>query len=367
MTDSVSKMFVFQVELCLYSCVLAASCHFAANYASFLHIPAIVFMCLDAISVMLLVHVIAMAVVFTLRRKYPGGVFTDSVAAEVSQGFAVVSSLLWVCLLSGVYLDLPYVTASPGGKSSASAVAIAVVLGFYTVVPFLALVSTYVAVPEGGSNSLLLNGSTLGAASLMFLVLVCFGSVGATRCPPFGGSTNRVLFTILVVVYWILLVLVEMAVLSEWDPLGFTHESQEAEEGGEPTGWLSAFKNRISYWRGLGCLLDIVIVATSLAFSHSDVHGTAGLFILFIIIVHIPPVFGLEFETLGRWFTPTAKPQSPATTLVVDPVDGEQRVSMPDFKAFPFNAAASSGINSRVSQTLPRQRRGASTDSGVFY
>ena len=365
MTDSVSKMFVFQIELCLYSVVLAASCHFTANYASFLHIPAIVFMCLDAVSVMLFVHVIAMVVVFTLHRKHPGGVFTDAVAAEVSQGFAVVSSLLWCGMLSAVYLDLPYITASPGGKSSASAVALAVVLGFYTVVPFLALVSTYVATPEGGSNSLLLNGSTLGAASLMFLVLVCFGSVGATRCPPFGGSTNRVLFTILVVVYWILLVLVEMAVLSEWDPLGFTLGNRE----GGPVGWLSAFKNRIGYWRGLGCLLNIVIVATSLAFSHSDVHGTAGLFIIFIIIVHIPPVFGMEFETLGLWFTPAANPDANAHVHVLsdDSEKEAQRISIPDFQAFPFNAAASTGLNSRVLPTLPRQRRGASTDSGVFY
>ena len=103
-TDSVSKMFVFQKELCLYCAVLTASCQVAANFASFLHIPANVFMCLDALSTMLFVHLVAIVLVFTLRRKYTGGVFTDSVAAEASQGFAVVSSLLWLGLLSGVYL-----------------------------------------------------------------------------------------------------------------------------------------------------------------------------------------------------------------------------------------------------------------------
>jgi len=320
---------------------------------------------------MLVVHIIVMLSVFSLRSRPTGGVFVDSVVAEVTQGFAVVASILWISLLSGIYLHLPYITATPGGESSASVVALAVVLGFSVVVPFLALVSTYIAVPDGASNSLLINGSTLGAASLLFLVFVSFGSTGFTRCYLFGGGVNNTLFILIVFIYWGLLFGVEIAD-EFWDPLivwGGTQAVGEATEA--PSGFLATMLSftmsvRISYWRIVGCLLDIVIVSTSFAFSNSDIHGTTGLFILFITLVHIPLVVMVEFAT-PQGVVEVAIPQDAAAPEIE--VQGVKVAlsRIPNFHAFPFNAAASSGINSRVAPTLPRQRRGLSTDSDLFY
>ena len=374
MASSVSKMLVFQIETCLYCAVLTASCCFASNYFTFLKIPAIVFMCVYAVFWMLVVHIIVMLSVFSLRSRPTAGVFMDSVVADVSQGFAVVASILWVSLLSGMYLHLPYITATPGGESSASAVALAVVLGFFVVVPFLALISTYMAVPDGATNSLLINGSTLGAASLLFLVFVSFGSTGFTRCYLFGGGANNSLFIFLVVIYWGLLFGVEIAD-EFWDPLELWGGAQAVEGTVQaPRGFLAKVQSlnvsvRISYCRIVGCLLDIMIVATSIAFSNSDIHGTTGLFILFITLVHIPLVVMLEFATPEK-STPVAvvlPKVEPFTPPGSKPGGSASGSRIPNMHAFPFNAAASSGINSRVTPTLPRQRRGLSTESDLFY
>lgn len=375
MTDAVSRMFVFQIELCLYSVVLTATCHFVAFYMPFLNIPGIVFMCTDALSAMLVAHIIALVLIFSMHRKFTDGIFTDSIVAEISQGFTVVSSLLWYNLLGAFYMNMPYITATPGGLSSASAVSISVVLGFYTIVPYLALIATYIAIPDGFHNSILFNGSTLGAASLFFFVFVSFGSVGVTRCPPFSGVVNSILFTTLVGIYWVMLFLVEIAVLKEWDPIGFwKEEGEETDNEDESSGFIRNFKDfsvrsRISYWRVVGGLLDTVIVCTAIAFSNSDIHGTAALFVIFIIVAHIPLIFRLDWGGIfSEWFkkTPTIDSDQTAIAVRPNPID-EKRLFMPSLQPFPFNAAASAGINSRVMQTLPRQRRGVSTDRGSFY
>jgi hypothetical protein len=130
----------------------------------------------------------------------------------------------------------------------------------------------------------------------------------------------------------------------------------------------------------------VIIVATSFAFTKTDIHGIVGLFILFVILAHIPMVFTLveNTENVENSNEETAEIDTRVTVPAVDhkghDLDHDLQanemqasaarvfgLNTPAQQLFPFNAHASAGVNSRVLHTLPRQRRGALTGNGLYY
>jgi hypothetical protein len=297
---STSTVVTFTVEILLYTAVLTASCWFASHYFAILRMPALVFIFTDPVSVMASLQAVSMILVFSVRPKSVGGAFSDGVLAEVSQGFAVVSSLMWMAFLGCMFIEVPRITAVPGFPASASAITLAVVLGFSVVIPFLALVVTYAAVPAGSGNSLIFNGSTVGAACLLFFVIVSFGNGGVLKCSPDTDNASNMLFYALVLSYWGMLFVVEMAVFSDplesiWGFLGYDAAQYHRFINSFGLSWLD-----IDVWRILGCIVNVAIVATSLFYVQSSMQSTVWVVIFVVIGLHIPLIFTLKFD----WFSP---------------------------------------------------------------
>jgi hypothetical protein len=299
---SIATVVTFTVENLLYTAIITSICWFASHYFNIVRIPVVVFMFVDIVSVLAALHTVLMLIIFSMRQKKVGGAFSDCILSDMSQGFAVISSLLWLGLLLSVFIDVPRITSVPGLPSSASAVSLAIVLGFSIIIPFLAIVVTYAAVPTGGSNSLLFNGSTLGALSLIFFVLVSFGSGGVMKCAPYDGVGTSMVFSVLAVTYWVLLYLIELAVFFRFNPLTMLWNllTGRGEQSRQLSGGPDQFPDTFSviYWRIPGCVLNMGIIISTTAFCQSALRGSVIVVVVAVAIAHIPLIFSINFEWL---------------------------------------------------------------------
>jgi hypothetical protein len=298
----------FTVENLLYTTILTATCWFAGHYFSILRMPAVVFMFVGTVSALVALHTVSMLLIFSVRHKSVDGAFADSMMADVSQGAAVVCSLLWWAMLLCMFIDVPRITAVVGFPSSASIVSLALVLGFSVVIPFLALVVTYAAVPAGGRNSLVFNGSTVGASSLLFFVIVSFGSGGVMKCVPYESVASSTAFCALVVSYWLLLYVTELLVFFEWNPLrvlwnimaGLDGQTDDnammMQRDNEPTGGGLLDSFGIRYWRIAGCGLNAVIVGSTVAFSKASMYPTVGVALAVVLVAHVPLILKINID-----------------------------------------------------------------------
>jgi len=300
-SGSASTVITFTIENLLYTAVLTAVCWFSAHYFVFLRIPALVFIFVDSVSVMASVHAVSTILIFSVRPKRVGGAFSDCVLAESSQGFAIVSSLMWLGVLWCMFLDVPRIAAVPGFPASASAIAIAIVLGFSVVIPFLALVVTYAAVPSGSGNSLVFNGSTLGAACLLFFVTISFGNGGVMKCSPYEDTSSRMLFFILVLSYWGALLLLDIIVFLRWDPLEsvWVLLGNNADSYYNFVDFFQLSWMEINFWRIIGCILNVVIVATSLLYTQLPQQTTVMIVMIVVAGLHVPMIVKIKIDVFG--------------------------------------------------------------------
>jgi hypothetical protein len=296
-SGATSTVVTFTVETLLYTAALTASCWFASHYVSFLRIPALAFMFVDTVSVMASAHAVATILVFSIRPKAVGGAFSDGVLAEVAQGFAVVSSLLWLVVLLCMFIDVPRIAAVPGFPASSSAIALAVVLGLSVVVPLLALVITYAAVPAGSGNSLLFNGSTVGAACLLFFVTISFGNGGVMKCYPNASSYSTLSFCVCVISYWGILLILEVGI---WTFLGNNGDHHKQYFQNIHLGWIE-----INVWRIAGCLINIMIVATSRFYADDSLNDTILFAGFAVVLLHVPLIITLKFDWFGTDYEDT--------------------------------------------------------------
>jgi hypothetical protein len=203
---------------------------------------------------------------------------------------------------------VPRITSVPGFPSSASVVSLAIVLGFSILIPFLAIVVTYAAVPAGARNSLIFNGSTVGSASLLFFVMVSFGSGGVMKCAPYNGYGTNLSFIALVFTYWVLLYLIELAVFFRFNPLGVFWNilaGRDAQTGDSSyttsnTAVHDGFLNSVSinYWRIPGCVLNLSIVLSTMWFCTFSVHTSVIIAVIVVLAAHLPLVFSIDFDWL---------------------------------------------------------------------
>lgn len=285
----------FTVEMLLYTAVLTGTCWFAANYFSVLRIPALVFIFVDPVSLMMIVHVMVMLLIFSVRQKSANDAFSDCVLCDISQGFTVVCSVLWLLVLLCMFVDVPRVAAVPGFPSTASVIALGVVLGFSSVIPLLSVVVTYAGVPTGAQNSLMFNGAAVGAFSLLFFVVVSIGSGGVLKCAPYESSGSSFIFYIFVLTYWVLLYLVEVVSFFRWNPLEVMWDSLTGGHGSQEDNGGVKFLS-ISFWRLSGCILNMVIVATTLVYSKPAIQGIVGVVAVAVGLVHVPLIFVINVD-----------------------------------------------------------------------
>jgi hypothetical protein len=357
--SSVTKSITFLIETCIYSAVFSSTVVFLdAYFSAVIRLPAMALMFIDAVVWMVIVNSIVLFIYMCYHTNSESG-FQNNFFAEISKGFCVMCSLLWVImLLCTTSVNVPFITALPGSTTSASLIPLSVVLGFGFIVPLLATMCSFVAVPVGGSNSLLLNGPAVGAASLLFLVLVAVGNGGVTKCPPFSGDTNRYVFYIIIVVYWISIVFIELAMFFKWNPV--------------PTG-LKIFKQKsftwvrggvsisiaINGWRIVSCVVDVIIVLSALAFCKSEVVWVVGLALLLVVALHVPMVIDLKFSTIKTFRVKHGDEVSSNVSSGITVASFERPLSQGAVfdgryrgqAAFPFNNTG------RVLATMPRQRR----------
>jgi hypothetical protein len=370
-SGSASTVVTFTMENLMYIALLTASCWFLAHYFPILRIPALVFMFVDSVSVMACVHVVSTILIFSIRPKQIGGAFSDCVLAEVSQGFAIVTSLMWLGVLWCIFLDVPRIASVPGFPSSASAIVLAVVLGLSVVIPFIALVVTYAAVPSGAGNSLFFNGSTVGAASLLFFVTLSFGSAGATRCIPHEDQAARLFFGTLVLSYWCALLVLEVIVFlrvdvfeSLWVMFGNDAETYYEYVNCVRVSWID-----ISVWRIFGCVLNVVIVASTGLYIKESQTQTLNIVLIVVAAVHVPMVFTIhidifqnrhDYEDSHGW----------------DPVDDDEDIDQSPFVAYPATIPSKSNgsypsrnysemAKTSYPQTFPFQQGAPSNMSNV--
>lgn len=301
-SGSASTVVTFTVENLLYTALLTAICWFVAHYFPILRIPAIVFMFIDSVSVMASVHAVSTILIFSIRPKRTGGAFSDCVLAEISQGFAVISSLMWLGFLWCMFLDVPRIAAVSGHPSSASAISVAVVLGFSIVIPFLALVVTYAAVPSGAGNSLVFNGSTVGAACLLFFVMISFGSGGVTKCAPYGDEAARLFFCTLVLSYWCALLVLEVIIFvhldifeSVWVLCGNNADTYYEYVNCCRVSWID-----INVWRIFGCVLNVVIVSSAGFYIKESQQQTLNVVLCVVFGVHVPMILTINVDLFHR-------------------------------------------------------------------
>ena len=314
-----STVVTFLVEGLLYSGLLTGTSMVMAHYLEFLQIPAAVFMFVDTVSVLASINTAIIILLFSTKFTKQGGSFTNSLIAEASQGFSVVSTIMWVALLMCLILELPRISSIPGKDASSSVIPIAIVLGLGTVIPLLSFVVTFAATPDGATNSLFFNGSTVGAVSLLFMVVASLGNGGVMKCYPYAGGGTSFIFWVLVVSYWTALYVLEVIVYCRWNPFGsmwamLTGGDRDLgkkmpTQPDEPAVGFAAFwrvikQFHINYWRILGGVLNVVIVITTLNFTNSNIHSFVGLMVVIIAAVHIPLVF--SFKDVEKDIIPAA-------------------------------------------------------------
>jgi hypothetical protein len=366
-SGSASTVVTFMIENLVYIALLTATCWLVAHYFPILRIPALVFMFVDSVSVMACVHTVSTILIFSIRPKQIGGAFSDCVLAEVSQGFAIITSLMWLGFLWCIFLDVPRIASVPGFPSSASAIVVAVVLGLSVVIPFIALVVTYAAVPSGAGNSLFFNGSTVGAASLLFFVTLSFGSAGATRCIPHEDEAARLFFGILVLSYWCALLVLEAIVFlrvdvfeSLWVMFGNDAETYYEYVNCVRVSWID-----ISVWRVFGCVLNVVIVASTGWYIKESQAQTLNIVLIVVAAVHVPMVFTINID---MFHTKRVHEDS----YDWDRVDDEEDVDQSTFVAYPatvpnnpngpFPSGNSPGMaQNNYPQTFPFRQGASST------
>ena len=355
--NSISTVFTFMVENLLYTAALTATCWFVSHYFPMLRIPALVFMFVDTVSVMACTHAVSSVFILSLHRKSAKGVFSNSTLSETSQGFAVVTSLLWLGVLWCLFLDVPKITSVPGFPVSSSAIALAVVLGVSVVIPVLTLVTTYASVPAGYENSLVFNGSTIGAVCLLFLVIISFGSGGVTKCHPHVGPVVTTLFYVLVLSYWLALLILEIVIFAGFSPLHSILHWTGNKSNGQNTA-IERFRDawfswcEITLWRIVGCLLNVAIILSSFMFTDSAVHNTIWIVALIVVILHIPLVFSIKLNRSDSYqddqeSVPTAHPIPQQPQAFMPPQFQAQAANSDSVMAstFPFNNTRRDGTH----------------------
>jgi len=308
-TGMTSTVVTFLVECLLYSGLLTGTCMILAHYFEFLRIPAAVFMFVDTVSVLASINTAMIILLFSTKFTKQGGAFTNSLIAEASQGFSVVATIMWAALLMCLILELPRISTIPGMDVSSSVIPIAIVLGFGTVIPLLSFVVTFAATPDGATNSLFFNGSTVGASSLLFMVIASLGNGGVMKCYPYAGAGTGFIFWVLVISYWAALYVLEVIIYSGWNPFGSMwkmitggNSDQQQQILGpsddSATGfrafWRVIKRFHINFWRILGGLLNVVIVITTLNFTNPNIHNVVGLMVVVVAAAHIPLVFSFK-------------------------------------------------------------------------
>lgn len=405
-----SKYVTFLVENCLYTAVLWASVHAIDFYLTIVKLPALIIMLVDSFMATLLVHAIVVFAVISNSKSSNTGEFLSNHCAELSRGYAVVCSVLWACmLLCTTSIHVPFIAAVPGGTTASSLLSVAVVLGFGAIVPFLSILSTFVATPAGLYTSIV-NGTSISAACLVFFVLLSLGSVGTTKCS-LVGSANSFAFYTLVCIYWAAIVLVEMVIFFKWDPVsmmfnlfkGHPSSTPSSTPSGEHRGEAVVQINTVSpnqhsetltarivaafrdfsrlfpvsnVWRLVSGAVDFVIVWSTLGFCASDVTWAVELALLLVVALHVPMVITPDFERIGRWWrhrhptnNKTATMASVSITEMPNPqrhfyatAPGAATTTTPEgggtVACFPPPFSQHTAINSRVLTTLPRHRRG---------
>jgi hypothetical protein len=300
-----TQFVTFQVELLLMTATTWATILFLSHYFnSTLKIPPLVFMFIDAVSIMAAVTVVAQMFVFSSHKTRSTGDTGDTNLSQVCQGFAVVSSVMWVGLILLMFIDVPRITSIPGYEPPASLTAVGMVIGFSIFIPLLALVVCYTALPVDGSNSLLFNGSTIGVFSLLFFVMVSFGNGGVLKCEPFAGVLTGIIFNVFVWTYHILLYLIEIMNFYRWNPFKWLMSSGEDGINANPADSVDASNTflggfRFDFWRIPGAALNGVIILSTLAFSSSAVHGTVVIVCVAVLCMHIPLVISRKIDADG--------------------------------------------------------------------
>ena len=147
----------------------------------------------------------------------------------------------------------------------------------------------------------------------------------------------------------------------------------------------------IDYWRIVGGALHVLILATTLAFSHPGVYATVGIAMWLMVLVHIPLIFTIKssgwlmWNRLGRTSVSilstgihgvvsndvqiadvVSKKQDAPRGVVSGCGGGGVAASASSFvmPLFSFHPDAAGGNANNGTHTLstPRQRRGVNTD-----
>lgn len=420
---SVSRYVTFMVENCLYTVVLSTTVHAIGYYLTALvQFPALVFMLLNSFTAVLTVNTVFIFIVLCNSRGSVTGDFQSNHVAELSKAHASVTTLLYtMVLLCTTSINSPFIAAVPGKTTASSLLALGIVLGFGAIVPFLSILSAFVATPAGFNTSLV-NGAIVSAASLLFFLLVSLGSAGTTKCR-LSGAANSVAFYMLVFIYWGAIVCIELAIFWEWNPVStvFGFFKRQPVVPAAAAAQLDATTNipvkplaadtvptrlviysRVvaafkivstmfpvtNAWRLVSGVVDFVIVWSTLGFCSTEATGAVEIALLVVVALHVPMVITPDFEVIKKWRHPPINKDTGAiaweTGVVLQnriPVQHRQGITVASFpppltrgavfgggyrdhKPFPFTQAA---VNNRALATLPRQRRGIFTDSGVFY
>ena len=294
-----TQFVTFEIELLLMTGVISATTMFMSSYFnSTLKVPPLVFMFLGSVCAMAVTTLVAQMVVFSLHTTSRGGPVGNTVLSEVSQGFAVVSLFMWIGMTLLMFIDVPRITSIPDHEPAASLVAVSIVIGFTIFIPFLALVVCYTALPEDENSSLVFNGSSIGVFSLLFFVLISFGSGGVTKCEPFDQSFSSMMFIILVWTYFGLLYLIEVANFKKRNPLAGLFSGDGATASNADTS-SNDFSGGISFnfWRIPGAVLNGVIIISTLAFSSSAVHGIVAVVFIVVLCMHVPLLISITLST----------------------------------------------------------------------
>jgi hypothetical protein len=318
----ITQFVTFEIELLLLTFTVSTTIWLMSAYLnSTLKIPPMVFMFVGSICSMALVTLAAQVFVFSTRFKINGGPLGDTVLSQVCQGFAVVSSVMWIGLILIMFIDVPRISSIPEFEPAASLISASIVIGFTFLIPFLALVVCYTALPEDAHNSLLFNGSTVGAFSLLFFVVVSFGSAGVTKCDPFSGVFTNLIFFVLVWVYFGVLYLVEIANFFKWNPLkmfqsGAGNNAAQVSNSTKPKGGILGlgraiesvlgFNHKINYWRIPGCILNGAIILSTIPFSSSHVHVTVGVVFVIVMVAHIFLIVNVDVGGATTFEVPSA-------------------------------------------------------------
>jgi hypothetical protein len=334
--NSTTTVVTFSVELLMYTTLLTASSWFVEHYISMMRVPALAFVILDPLAVMAPVSTAMLVLFFSVGEKASSGGFADDSVAKATQGFTVVASIMWGLLVACMFIEVPHVSSVPGHAPDASALVLAIIIGFAGLVPLLAMIVTYAAVPGGQRNSLVFNGAAVGSFSLLFLVILALGNGGVSKCYPYAGAGTSFIFTTLVIAYWVALYAVELLIFSGWDPLaklwhavtGRTKQSHH---------WYSSILGHFSfnYWRVVGGLVNVIVLGTALSFTKSSVHALVVVVMIVVAALHVPMVLKIHTQHVvvaaaaddnarGDSMQPSSAPPGR------DPVPPGREATMPD-------------------------------------